>query len=135
MCDFVGSTPSIPECFLDGQVRLANNNTGNSTEYEEISGILEICVDGSYERVCGNDDASLNASMLVETACNDIGYGGVVYICSFIFYSIILLMVPPCISSWLLLLLVKHYQSFYYKLCILSQLLIYLDPVQLFHNR
>ena len=52
--------------------------SSNSTEYEEISGTLEICVDGSYERVCGNDDASLNASMLVETACNDIGYGGVV---------------------------------------------------------
>ena len=52
--------------------------SSNSTEYEEIFGILEICVDESYERVCGNDDASLNASMLVETACNDIGYGGVV---------------------------------------------------------
>ena len=50
-------------------------------EYEEISGTLEICVDGSYERVCGNDDSSLNASMLVETACNDIGYGGVFYNC------------------------------------------------------
>ena len=75
----LGSIPSIPECFIDGQVRLAYNTTmsSNSTEYEEISGTLEICVDGSYERVCGNDDASLNASMLVETACNDIGYGGV----------------------------------------------------------
>ena len=113
MYDFVGSTPSIPECFIDGQVRLANNNTGNSTEYEEITGILEICVDGSYERVCGNDDASLNASMLVETACNEIGYGGVFYICFFIFYSIILSMIPPCISSWLLLLLVQRYQSCY----------------------
>ena len=79
MYDFVGS--SIPECFIDGQVRLAYNYTGNSTEYEEISGTLEICVDGSYERVCGNDDASLNASMLVETACNEIGYGGVFYNC------------------------------------------------------
>ena len=61
-------------------MRLAYNITmsSNSTEYEEIFGILEICVDESYERVCGNDDASLNASMLVETACNDIGYGGVV---------------------------------------------------------
>ena len=62
-------------------MRLAYNTNSNSTEYEEISGALEICVDGSYERVCGNDDVSLNASMLVETACNDIGYGGVVYNC------------------------------------------------------
>ena len=38
----VGSIPSIPECFIDGQVRLAYNTTmsSNSTEYEEISGII-----------------------------------------------------------------------------------------------
>ena len=75
---FTGSTLSIPECFIDGQVRIAHNTTSNSTEYEEISGVLEICVDESYERVCGNEDASLNATLLVETACSDIGYRGVV---------------------------------------------------------
>ena len=69
---------SVPECIIDGQVRIAHNTSESFTEYEEITGILEICVDESYERVCGNEDASLNATLLVETACNDIGYRGVV---------------------------------------------------------
>ena len=69
---------SVPECIIDGQVRIAHNTSESFTEYEEITGILEICVDESYERVCGNEDVSLNATLLVETACNDIGYRGVV---------------------------------------------------------
>ena len=76
------------ECFINGQVRIAHSTSESLTEYEEITGILEICVDGSYVRVCGNDDSSLNASMLVETACNDIEYGGVVYMC--VLYFILL---------------------------------------------
>ncbi len=47
------------------------------TNYQEIYGTLEICVDGTFHGVCGTDAATFNASDIVEAACNDIGYTGI----------------------------------------------------------
>ena len=72
---FLADIIFVPECY-NGQVRIGYNITSNNSEYEEISGRLEICVDGVYQQVCGSEEADLNATTIVQSACNDIGYGG-----------------------------------------------------------
>ena len=71
VCSFV-----VPECSVDGQVRLRDNLTTLSSDYQEISGRLEICVDQRYQEVCGNDDADVDIDELIGVACSSIGYSG-----------------------------------------------------------
>lgn len=75
----VASAPVVPMCY-NGQVRIGYNITNSYSNYEEISGGLEICVDGAYQQVCGSSAANLNASTLVQQACNDIGYRGTLHV-------------------------------------------------------
>ena len=72
----VVSIPVIPDCFFDGQVQLANQMNNSYPTYDEITGGLEICVNGSYHRVCNTDDAMFNRSYIAQQACTDLGYGG-----------------------------------------------------------
>ena len=74
---FAVSLPVMPDCFVDGQVRLANRMSNNYTDSQEISGGLEICVNGSYHRVCNANDTMLNRTVVLQQACEDLGYGGV----------------------------------------------------------
>ena len=69
--------PEVPDCIIDGQVRINNNVTNIQSNYSEISGVLEICVNGSFYQVCGNGDADVDVSTVIDQACREIGYTGI----------------------------------------------------------
>ncbi len=71
------SIPEVPECIIDGQVRINSNITNIESNYREISGTLEICVNGSFHQVCGNGDADVDVPTVTDLACRDIGYTGI----------------------------------------------------------
>ena len=57
-------------------MRIRYNITTSTSNYEKISGTLEVCVDGVYQQVCGSEAADVNATSVTEAACNDVGYTG-----------------------------------------------------------
>ena len=66
-----------PNC-TTGAVRLfAGSNYSyfsSNSLVEQYYGFLQICVDGVYRHVCGHTNASVNATDIVRTACNQLGY-------------------------------------------------------------
>ncbi len=63
-------TPS-DDCDYTGQVRLAFRYSDSTL----ASGVLEICVNGTYLRVCGNDSFSqVDIDELAGFACSALGY-------------------------------------------------------------
>ena len=63
-------TLSMLACF-NGQTRLVNNYTTSDGIYEYINGTVEVCVDGQYVPICGD-----NISDIATRSCNGIGYFG-----------------------------------------------------------
>ncbi len=58
-------------------MRINNNITNIESNYREISGTLEICVNNSFHQVCGNGDADVDVSTLTDLACRAIEYTGI----------------------------------------------------------
>ena len=52
-----------------------NNYTTSDGIYEYINGTVEVCVDGQYVPICG-DDIIANISDIATRSCNGIGYFG-----------------------------------------------------------
>ena len=73
MCVCVSFIPyyvAIPPPCIDGDVRLAENNTYEYTESDQIEGYVEICIGGRFLPVCY--DSSLRR--VAELSCQQIGY-------------------------------------------------------------
>ena len=68
--------PPVSNC-SNGDVSLTFNRTFNFEQFESIGGYLEICVDGQFLAVCGNDTTvDFNVTNLAEVTCQQLGYYG-----------------------------------------------------------
>ena len=65
-----------PTC-ADGDARLYSNYTSSTREDDElvtqVTGVLEICYNGTYRGVCSGD---YNQQEVAETVCYSLGYFG-----------------------------------------------------------
>ena len=75
-----GSSPPPPtnDCIYDGQVRLVSQYRifeTPDTPFEGVGGVIEICINGTYTRVCANDSfSSVDTEALSRLTCAQLGY-------------------------------------------------------------
>ena len=78
---FLLLTDPSSEC-RDGQTRLVNSsiatNNYNGTEFNVISGLIEVCNNGSWLTICYNESERFTEvnMKVVNQACQSMGYGG-----------------------------------------------------------
>ena len=67
--------PPADDCSYTGQVRLSNQYAFDNEFGNGIGGVIEICVNGTYTRVCVNDTFSnVDNDTLATFTCNQLGY-------------------------------------------------------------
>ena len=77
-CQLNNPVPHIIELCEEGSIRLYGQEVYegyiNSTRLVEVtSGLLEVCVNGTYLRICNNSLVDLS---LAEVVCYDLGFDG-----------------------------------------------------------
>ena len=69
---------SVERCVYDGQLRLArqfNIPQSENLPFEGVSGVIEICVNGTFTRVCANNSfSSVDTETLSRLTCSQLGY-------------------------------------------------------------
>ena len=70
---FTSSCLYIEKCSYDGQLRLARKIV--NLPFEGVGGVIEICVNGTFSRVCANNSfSSVDTETLSRLACSQLGY-------------------------------------------------------------
>ena len=67
-------TPPPADCFY-GDVRLFDSQETSALSYIEISGIVEVCVDGVYRPMCSIVQY-VDSTRLFSVMCSQLGYDG-----------------------------------------------------------
>ena len=63
----------VERCAYDGQLRLARKI--ENLPFEGVSGVIEICVNGTFTRVCANNSfSSVDTETLSRLTCSQLGY-------------------------------------------------------------
>ena len=63
----------VEKCSYDGQLRLARKI--ENLPLEGVGGVIEICVNGTFTRVCANNSFSLvDTETLGRLTCSQLGY-------------------------------------------------------------
>ena len=60
----------VERCVYDGQLRLASK-----IAFDGVGGVIEICVNGTFSRVCANNSfSSVDTETLSRLTCSQLGY-------------------------------------------------------------
>ena len=70
----------VDDMCTNGQFRILGNTTVNITSGDDLFlgflGLLEICVNGTYLNICGNDSVSMIDENVDDIICSQLGLTG-----------------------------------------------------------